>query len=72
MNIELLKDITGVTYDVESDLGGLNNITNQSEIPNRSVAFEINWQRANESRNIDPLRHLVNKPKQDGLSRRFI
>ena len=42
MNIELLKDITGVTYDVENDLGGLNNITNQSEIPNRSVAFEIN------------------------------
>ena len=63
MNIELLKDITGVTYDVESDLGGLNNITNQSEIPNRSVAFEINWQRANESRNIDPLRQLVNKLK---------
>ena len=61
MNIELLKDITGVTYDVESDLGGLNNITNQSEIPNRSVAFEINWQR--ESRNIDPLRQLVNKLK---------
>ena len=42
VNIELLKDITGVTYDVENDLGGLNNITNQSEIPNRSVAFEIN------------------------------
>ena len=61
MNIELLKDITGVTYDVENDLGGLNNITNQSEIPNRSVAFEINWQR--ESRNIDPLRQLVNKLK---------
>ena len=63
MNIELLKDITGVTYDVENDLGGLNNITNQSEIPNRSVAFEINWQRANESRNIDPLSQLVNKLK---------
>ena len=56
------------TYDVENDLGGLTNITNQSEIPNRSVAFEINRKRAIESRNVDPLRQLVNKLKQDGES----
>ena len=56
------------TYDVENDLGGLTNITNQSEISNRSVAIEINTKRAIESRNIDPLRQLVNKLKQDGES----
>ena len=56
------------TYDVENDLGGLTNITNQSEISNRSVATEINTKRAIESRNTDPLRQLVNKLKQDGES----
>ena len=56
------------TYDVENDLGGLTNITNQSEIPNRPVAFEINRKRAIEFRNIDPLRQQVNKLKQDGES----
>ena len=53
---------------MENDLGGLTNITNQSEIPNRSVAFEINRKRAIEYRNIDPLWQLVSKVKQDGES----
>ena len=45
---------------------GLTITTNQSQIPKRSAAFEINSKRANKSRNIDPLRQLVNKLKQDG------
>ena len=59
------KGPSRAAYDVENDLGGLTNITNQSEIPNRSAAFEINRKRAIESRS-DPLRQLVNKLKQDG------
>ena len=45
---------------------GLTITTNQSQIPKRYAAFEINRKRANKSRNIDPLRQLVNKLKQDG------
>ena len=41
IKIEQNKGLSRTTYDVENDLGGLTNITNQSEIPNRSVAFEI-------------------------------
>ena len=59
--IKQKKGPSRATYDVEDDLGGLTNITNQSEIPNRSVAFEINTKRAIECRNIDPLQQLVNK-----------
>ena len=59
--IKQKKGPSRATYDVEDDLGGLTNITNQSEIPNRSVAFEINRKRAIECRNIDPLQQLVNK-----------
>ena len=51
-----------------NDLGGLTNITNQSEIPNCSAAFEINRKRAIEYRKIDPLWQLVSKLKQDGES----
>ena len=61
--IEQNKGPSRATYDVENDLRGLTNITNQSEIPNRSVDFEINRKRAIESRNIDSLRQLVNKLK---------
>ena len=64
--IKQKKAPSRATYDVENDLGGLTNITNQSEIPNRSVAFEINRKRAIESRKIDPLRQLANKLKQNG------
>ena len=64
--IEQKKRPSHATYDVKNDLGGLIKITSQSEIPNRSVVIEINRIRANESRNIHPLRQLINKLKQDG------
>ena len=64
--IEQEKGPSHATYDVKNDLGGLTKITSQSEILNRSVVIEINRRRANESRNIDPLRQLINKLKQDG------
>ena len=52
-----------------NDLGGLTNITNQSEIPNCSAAFEINRKRAIEYRKIDPLWQLVSKLKQGKTER---
>ena len=66
--IEQKKGPSSAAYDAENELGRLTNIINQSEIPNRSVAFEISRKRANESRNIDPLRQVINKLKQDGES----
>ena len=57
---ESTKDEIKNVSDVENAIGGLTKITNQSEIPNRSVAFEINRKRAIESRCIDLLRQLIN------------